>query len=290
MEKILEQASSPSGSRGKKHLIRDAVLRSRVLKEVFVDKKPYVLAAALGIVGGFMGGLLSARLNTLVRRGPAPAALIESKPAGVIQAEEFRLVSREGATRGVFSVADGKPHLLLYDKAGKTRMDLSLSDAHEIDNQPYGTISFAEGEPSLGLYDKAGREHIGLSVDDGHPVVSLDGPGPGGVPGIGLPRFSLDVDRDGPVLALYGRGGRLSLESRPTPGLSLIDTKNRARAGLELSASGAPSVALWDGEGHLRANIGSIGLTYPRTGSTTNEAESTVVLFGSDGKSIWKVP
>ena len=88
------------------------------------------------------------------------------------------------------------------------------------------------------------------------------------------------------------------------------DEDGTVRASLAMVKSGAPSLSLYDKDGNTRAILGytelettrtltkledtSTGMVMKyettRTGKITKRAESSLVLFGKDGKVIWQAP
>ncbi len=175
-----------------------------------------ILLVAVG--SGLLGGALSVRLF------PVAQVSAEERHAKVIEAEEFRVVEKDGKPCGRFHVdRDGRPALFLFDKHGEVRAVLGVTPS---------------GSPHLALSDKDGRvratlgvwpdERAALFLNDKEEktrvtvTVSADG----------SPNLAVS-DRNGNVRAVFGGA---SLEVIPAP-----DFKNRSES----------SVALFDQQGKL---------------------------------------
>jgi hypothetical protein len=70
-----------------------------------MNKKQYWLMLLLATVGGFSGGVLGSRVFSF----QAACAQEESRPAKVVEAQEFRLVDDHGKTRARLTMRSGKP-------------------------------------------------------------------------------------------------------------------------------------------------------------------------------------
>jgi hypothetical protein len=107
----------------------------------------------------------------------------------------------------------------------------------------------------------------------------------------GKPRAELSVDKDGPALRLFDENGKgcagLSIY-KDTPSLFLRDKKDQLRADLALSKNG-PTLNLFDENGKARAAMGAVQTASP-DGTQTKYPESSLFLFGPDGKTLWSVP
>jgi hypothetical protein len=100
----------------------------------------------------------------------------------------------------------------------------------------------------------------------------------------------LSVEKTGPYLILHQaptRDASLSVAGHG-PYLQLSGDTNKERISLGVIAD-APSLALTDGEGY-RTKIGSIDLTTTRTGESHKTSAASLVMFGKDGKIIWRAP
>lgn len=121
-------------------------------------------------------------------------------------------------------------------------------------------------------------------------------------------RMKLHVDKNGPALGILdeneklrlmlsdfilsmtdGDGtGRIMLVSGKTTGLFLHDDLGNKRLELKVTKSGS-SIGLSDDKGNARCTIGS-NATTQKDGRTTLYPESSIWLFGPDGKGLWSAP
>lgn len=77
----------------------------------------------------------------------------------VIEAEEFRLVDKEGRVRTRIFLDEGEPKVALFTKEGKKRAAIGL---------------LPTGEASIALYDDKGKYHFLVNVsEDGTPDLSI---------------------------------------------------------------------------------------------------------------------
>ena len=99
------------------------------------------------------------------------------------------------------------------------------------------------------------------------------------------------VDKDGPALTLFDEKGKgcagLSVY-KDTPSLFLRDKNDQLRADLALSKNG-PTLNLSDENGKTRAALGANQTARP-DGTQTKYPESSLFLFGPDGKTLWSAP
>ncbi len=95
-------------------------------------------------------------------------------------------------------------------------------------------------------------------------------------------------------LSVSGKGGksRLTLAVLPSGEQSLVLTDNtgRTQAELAIEVDGSSTFGLFDRTGTARAVLGSISLENAETGVIEKLPESSLVLFGNDGKGIWSAP
>lgn len=211
-----------------------------------MNKKQYGLIALLALVGGLIGGMVSAQFFTI---NPVHAQK-KSKPANVIEANEFRLVDEKGKvlaelkertldtislkTRKVTrSLPTGEPVLVMYGKYN----EMSLSDT-KLHIRNKGLL--AKMRNSILLY---------LNPEPYFILQQNEGIGP----------FVHLQDEYGPRASLFLKGG--------VPTFRLIDEK-----------------------GQTRTVLGKSDLEVTATGETQKRTESSIVLFGRDGKTIWSVP
>jgi hypothetical protein len=140
---------------------------------------------------------------------------------GIVEAEQFVLVDRDGNPLGRWTVReDGTPGLALFDTNGRLRLSLDLG---------------ADGTSGVNVYDA-----------DGGPRRAALAVRPDGTPGLGLfneqghPRASVDLGADGSTgVNLYGWDGgplRVSLAIRAdgTPALGLFDERGQVVRSIEL--------------------------------------------------------
>ncbi len=129
-----------------------------------------LLLAAMG--AGYLGGLLSQTTHRAAAQAPQPAV------QDVIRTKKLELVDDSGRMRGVFTVNDIGPSLILADSEGRTRgyfgLDykgpfLYLADAG---GKTRGEFRLTDRGPSLGLWDKEGTERAMLGVESLQPVRS----------------------------------------------------------------------------------------------------------------------
>lgn len=116
----------------------------------------------------------------------------------------------------------------------------------------------------------------------------------------GVVRASLSMDYVGPSLQLVDASGQRCVElfviddptgqHTSTMGLTFWGWGKRAPMGLRSSRENGTSVWLRDGEGNLRASLGTTDLETTRTGATQKTAESSLVLFDKEGKVMWQAP
>ncbi len=138
----------------------------------------------------------------------------------------------------------------VVDQAGKLRARLGVG---------------ADGAPRLLLYDKAGKLRGMLGVrPNGASHLFFSGP-------------------DGKL-----RAGLVVIDG--VPRLDLHDETGEIRARLSLRADGSPSLLLFDNGGNIRAALGHVEVEARRTGTVEQRDASSVVLFDTGGKVIWKAP
>ena len=104
----------------------------------------------------------------------------------------------------------------------------------------------------------------------------------------GIPCAGLSVDEDGPSLSLYDENSKLRVGLGTTTnssGLSLYDENSKPRVGLDTTKNG-PTLRLFDENGNSRFMAGKITMISPN-GKSIEYPESSLLLFGPDGKVIW---
>ncbi|HKV54704.1 MAG TPA: hypothetical protein VJN94_08665 [Candidatus Binataceae bacterium] len=132
-----------------------------------------ILAMAAGVVGGFVGGKLSAP-------GAATAAEATLK---VVAAQQILLVDEKGDQRGSLHLnKSGDPGFSLYDHTGKLRSDLEIGSDDDWGLKlfdPSGAMRMsmivsAERIPAFRIYDAQARQRILVGVDsDGEPALDF---------------------------------------------------------------------------------------------------------------------
>lgn len=134
------------------------------------------------------------------------------------------------------------------------------------------------------LVDAEGRERGAMKMGPTGPQLSLAGED-------GKVRTVLGGRNDGGWLTLCDRNAksRIGLAAHEDgAGLSLIDDKGEYRASICENKAG-PGLLLFDDEGRTRAALGATQTGTP-DGKTTSFPESSLLLFGADGKVRWSAP
>jgi len=230
-----------------------------------MNRKQFFLTLSVAIISGFLGGMLGVWFLM------PSSVLAQDEPQKVIEAEEFRVVDREGKQR----VTLNKERFSFQDEEGVPSFNLS-SIPGKVE------LYMSRGDSSLDLFVNTSKSSIGLDDQTG----SLD------MTSIGIDAgdwakndaFSLT----GGFLWLFNsesyEGIKLELDADKKPSLELHSTDFRAVAVL------GPSLELYDSTGDLRAVLGSTELKNNRTGSTEIRAPSSLVLFDEEGKVVWSAP
>ena len=143
-------------------------------------------------------------------------------------------------------------------------------------------LSVTKDGPYLALYDKNGKSRAWLAVDKDIPGLTLYDKN-------GKSRAELDVLKNGPRLSLFDENGKscIGLAVIEEGPLLLLDDKNgKSRAWLAVEKNG-PSLSLLDEKGKIRFVAGKTATETPN-GKITEYPESSLILFGPDGKVIWR--
>lgn len=109
----------------------------------------------LALAAGFMGGWLGSRTPG----GVAAAKETGLKPAGVVEAQEFRLVDPAGRVESVWNSGRSGARLTFGPETGSPRVVIGLLD---------------NGDPGVSLYDREGKNRADLrAASTGHPTLRL---------------------------------------------------------------------------------------------------------------------
>ncbi|MFX0198640.1 MAG: hypothetical protein ACFFCW_21165 [Candidatus Hodarchaeota archaeon] len=245
-----------------------------------MDKKYLLLMLLLAILAGFVGGAVANRFFTT----QPVFAQKKSKPAKVIEAEEFRLVDKSGNIHieiklKEFTVSPKKPpvkHPVISIKQhGRDRLTLGLSRTES----PVLRFSDPNGKTrlSLGVAEVGGEAFPSLDLYSKNGMITLSvAPTLGGY----LELFGKDMECKA-FLGLYPTG---------EPYLEMRDKDGKLRAIFGLKVGGFPHFTLYDETGRSRAILGCTELEAVRTGTVEKRPASSLVLFDKEGKVIWKVP
>jgi hypothetical protein len=185
------------------------------------------------------------------------------KQAGVIALAVIAVVVLMGqATQGKVAKVIEAEKFVLRDADGKGRARLE---------------SLPSGLVRLVLLDKDENVQSVLGVGVGRPSLVLAG------------RNNKTILTTS-FLSISGKS-RLTLAVLPSgeQSLALTDNTGRTRAELAIEVDGSSTFGLFDRTGTARAVLGSTSLE-SETGVIEKRPESSLVLFGDDGKVIWKAP
>jgi hypothetical protein len=184
-----------------------------------------------------------------------------------IRANNIVLEDANGKVRALLTGEDeeGRPGLALSDENGKTRVWLHVN----------------ETGPTLVMTDETGKPSVWLSVIKSGPVLRLNGEK-------AKTGFVLSVIKEGPQLGLHYESDMpravLSVTS-DGPSLDQRDENDMRRSRLAVTKDG-PALLLFDENGKLRFDAGKSSVITPK-GKIIAYPESSLVLFGPDGKLIW---
>lgn len=222
-----------------------------------------------------VGLVLAAMMGFLGWTGMGAAVTAHAQPAAqaqkVISAQGFVLEDENGKNRAVLGMTAEGPVLRLLDENGKVRAELGQKAIH--------------GQAFI-LGDEFAKNHSRAIL-----VMSPEGP------------MLILSDENGNIrtsLSVFGTGSRLDLmdaksEARATlslgetgPRLILVDASGTERVTLGVSEDG-PVLDLLDASGTARATLGA-GRTRTPDGTRIRHPESSLLLFGPDGKVTWQAP
>ena len=139
------------------------------------------------------------------------------------------------------------------------------------------------------LYATKGGPVLFLKDETGKPRAALDMYGLLLSDENGKPRAMMGVFEDRSRLDLYDENGKTRAGLTATkdgPALGLNDENGKTRAGLTVTKDG-PALGLYDENGNSRATVGVTQTKNPE-GKTTTYPESSLLLYGTDGKVIWQ--
>jgi hypothetical protein len=273
-------------------------------KEMGRQKRRYrwLLGAILLLAGGL---IIPAVFETTAFRARAQATGL----AKIIRANGFILEDEDGNNRAVLYMARNGPCLSFHDKNGNSRAmlvvdedgpGLSMTDEK---GKPRVILSAYLDAPSLSLYDENAKNGARLVVNKSGPKLTLyDENGKArSILSVDINRTRLnmidasdqfesliDVSKTGASLSLDDtKSGKSfkAMEVESGPFLALSDNIWLARAMLGLSKDG-PILQLLDEKGKLRFAAGRAATETP-DGKTIAYPESSLILFGPDGKVIW---
>jgi hypothetical protein len=216
----------------------------------------------LGVLLLFLVGLVAAGV---LRITATPAQAQMAGAVKEIRARGFVLEDENGNGRAGLGVDKDGPALVLYGENGRMRATLSaLKDGPALsfyDEQGHerAALTVLNGRPGFWLLDENGKRRVMLAAIKGSPNLVLSDED-------GKPRAWLDVANNGSYL-------------------SLLDKKDQVRAGLAVIDDG-PELVLSDENGKIRFVAGKTVIETPE-GKTIEHPESSLILFGPDGKVIW---
>jgi hypothetical protein len=185
--------------------------------------------------------------------------------ANEIRANNIILEDENGITQILLHAGKDGPALFMADENDMPRIAMRLSkngpDLSLLNEaaQPIAVLNLTQKGPGLSLYDENGSPIAKLAALNGEPMLSLGGK-------TGQPRAWLRVSEDGPVLVMH-------------------DEKGNPRAGLSVGEDG-PRLLLSDVNGKFRFWAGTASLV-SSDGKRIEYPESSLILFGPNGKTIW---
>ena len=271
-----------------------------------------MVLAGVGLLLGMFALLVAGRSVTSIALGQEKAA-----DKTVIRANEFILLDEQGRKRATLRMDPNGPTLRMSRENGKDYFVLSGSQDGgallmvDQNGQVRLTLGVNEEGPGLGMFDKKGKSRVVLKVgqtetldaalltlvgENGKSKAILSvfkgGPRLDLYDEKGETRVSLGAHKDGPVLSLGDENGKtrvLVVSGKEISGFALKDEKGKTRAHLSAFSELGPSLGLADEKGVGRCTIGTTQTTTP-DGKVITYPESSLLLFGPDGKLIWEAP
>jgi hypothetical protein len=161
--------------------------------------------------------------------------------------------------------------LIVVDKNGNPRILLDVKPP------PFGA--------EVGLVDENGNPRGGFTDQEEGGALFLDDK-------YGKAGVALGSQKGGAGLVFFDRSGKGRVNLGIVPGgsvLSLSDENEKQRVLLSEAKVG-PSLDLFDENERSRAVFGATSLENPNTGASENTGPSSIVLFGTNGKTIWRAP
>ena len=198
-------------------------------------------------------GAILLLIGGLVTAGVFKTTVTPAQAQGAGTVKEIR--ARSIFTRGIF----------IEDEKGKGRAILIAS----------------EDGPNLTLWDENGKPRATLFVGKDGPFLRLSNEN-------GKPSATLIASKYGPNLTLWDKKGeaRVRLDvSEDGTNLTLCDENGRPRVRLDVGNDG-PSLSLNDENGNSRFAAGKTWIE-SQDGKTIEYPESSLILYGPDGKVIW---
>jgi len=135
------------------------------------------------------------------------------------------------------------------------------------------------------LEEENGKTRATLKVDKDGPKLALFDEN-------GMSSASLGVGKDAALLRLYGENGKscvILCVLKDAPILALQDENGKDRAMLSVNKDEGTGLHLFDKKGQGRVTLGACKVASP-DGAQTQYPESSLCLFGPDGKSLWSAP
>jgi hypothetical protein len=211
-----------------------------------------LLGAILVLAGGL---IVLASVKTTIPQGTVKE----------LRAKRIALEDENGMVRVSLTGDQDMPGMWLLDDKGESRASLSVDK--------YGPrLSLTAGKNMPSALLGANDSTSGLSLWDEKEETLV----------------SMSVNKNGPGLSLTYKSGQAGVWLYATdigPGLDLNDYNGESRASFGVNKLG-PTLTLKDEKGMPRLRAGRAELTEP-DGKRLGYPESSLLLFGPDGKVIW---
>lgn len=234
----------------------------------------WLLGAVLLLAGGLV--VLAALETTAFRARPQATGTAKE-----IRARSFVLEDDNSKIRALLGIFKGEERLLLYDENAKPRAYLDRSGLMVADEMSNDLASLTVDKNGGNLYLSGAKGNMGASL-----AVGKDGPSLNLSDINGRPRVSLSLVKDATVLTLWDEGNETGSLRVGADGSGLeLSFNDHQQAWLGVRKDG-PGLELFDKKDNLRLVAGKAELTTP-DGKTIAYPESSLILFGPDGKVIW---